>query len=130
MTNSKIVGIEQGRAKAAYDFVKSVNDSKVEKLMKKYKSGVKKLPVLIKTNGLGQSLAFIKGRDEGWDKIYEQLTKWLQEKTLVSVGSIELVEKVIEMDSYTYRQISLECITFLLWMRRFVDGLMKDVKEE
>lgn len=119
-------GIEQGRAKYAFEVVKSVNDNK---LKKEYKSAAKKLPVLIKTNGLGQSLAFIKRRNDGYDKLYEQIGKWLQSedaKQLVQQG--ELVEQVIQLESPDYRQVTVETLALLNWIRRFVDGLMDDVE--
>ena len=59
MNETSLRGIEQGRAAFAYDCVNEIAQSAEEDLKKKYKSGAKKLPVLIKTNGLGQSLAFI-----------------------------------------------------------------------
>jgi CRISPR-associated protein Cmr5 len=115
------------------EFTKKYNiGTKHEKLKKKYKAGVKKLPILIKTNGLGQSLAFIKNRDDGWKVIYEQLTEWLQGKQLISKENkedIDLLAKVIQMKSNEYRQLTIECISFLNWLKRFVDGLMEDVKE-
>jgi len=95
---------------------------------------------LIKTNGLGQSLAFIYNRDDGWKIIYQQLTEWLREKQLINNNKdnkdkdnkedIDLLKKVTQMESNEYRQLTIECISFLNWLRRFVDGLMDDVKEE
>lgn len=40
----------------------------------------------------------------------------------------ELVEQVINLESHVYRQVTVETLALLNWMRRFVDGLMKDVK--
>ena len=120
-------GIEQGRAKYAFEAVKSVSDNK---LKKEYKSAAKKLPVLIKTNGLGQSLAFIKRRNDGYDKLYEQIGKWLQaEDAKQLVQKEELVEQVIQLESPDYRQVTVETLALLNWIRRFVDGLMDDVEE-
>ena len=135
-------GIEQGRAKYAFEAVKEIsennlreNDSK--KLKESYKSVAKKLPVLIKTNGLGQTLAFMKSKrakrdkpENGYDKLYQQLGKWLQtesENQLIESG--ELVEKIILLNSSVYRQATIETLALLNWMRRFVDGLMKDVDD-
>ncbi|MDE0630573.1 MAG: type III-B CRISPR module-associated protein Cmr5 [Caldilineaceae bacterium] len=121
-------GIEQGRAKYAFEAVKRMNEDTLKK-QKEYKSAAKKLPVLIKTNGLGQSLAFIKKRNDGYDKLYEQLGDWLQiedAKQLVPKG--ELVEQVIQLQSPVYRQVTVETLALLNWVRRFVDGLMKDVE--
>ncbi|MBN1553056.1 type III-B CRISPR module-associated protein Cmr5 [bacterium] len=117
---SIIKDIEQKRSQQAYLFVESVvkHDQ-----WDKYKSGVRKLPFYIKTNGLGQSLAFIKKRDDGWDILYKQLSTWLQTedvKQLVPKG--ELVKEVINMNSETYRQVTVETLALLNWMRRFVDG--------
>ena len=123
-------GIEQGRAKYAFEAVNGVSDNGSNDLKKKYKSAAKKVPVLIKTNGLGQSLAFMKKRNDGYDKLYEQIGNWLQAedaKQLVQQG--ELVEQVIQLKTPDYRQVTVETLALLNWIRRFVDGLMKDVEE-
>ena len=118
-------GIEQGRAKYAFDKVRSVSENGSDKLKETYESAAKKLPVLIKTNGLGQSLAFIKKRNEGYDKLYEQIGNWLQtEDTKGLVPRGELVEQIIQLESPVYRQVTVETLALLNWIRRFVDGLM------
>ena len=118
MPNS--TGIEQGRAEKAYEFVNTVKTTQTSK-WDNYKSGVRKLPAYIKTNGLGQTLAFIKGR-ENFPKIYEQLAEWLQHKQqLVKDG--ELVQEVVKLPTPEYRQVAMETMALLTWMRRFVDGL-------
>ena len=115
--------IEQGRATYAFEAVQEVSAS----LQKEYKSAAKKLPVLIKTNGLGQSLAFIKKRNNSYDKLYVQIGKWLQTKdTKQLVPDGELVEKVIQLESPVYRQATVETLALLNWIRRFVDGLIED----
>ena len=121
-------GIEQGRAKYAFEAVNRVSRNESEDFKKKYKSAAKKLPVLIKTNGLGQSLAFIKKRNDGYDKLYKQIGIWLQ-NTNQLVPTKELVEQVIQLQSPDYRQVTVETLALLNWIRRFVDGLMKDVEE-
>ena len=129
--------IEQGRATFAFKAVQGVSDS----LKKEYKSTAKKLPVLIKTNGLGQTLAFLKSKGgkidktgkitiNAHDKLYQHIGSWLQTedvKRLVEEG--ELVEQVINLKSQAYRQVTVETLALLNWMRRFVDGLMKDVDD-
>ena len=138
-----IKGIEQGRAKFAYDAVKTVNE--VEGLKEKeakrfkgsYKSAAKKLPVLIKTNGLGQTLAFVKSKrakkgkpKNGYDKLYEQIGKWFNTKDAKGFPeSSDFVKQVIELESSNYRQVTIETLALLNWMRRFVEGVMKDVAD-
>ena len=124
-------GIEQGRAEFAYDRVKDVADlgTHQEDLKKKYKSGAKKLPVLIKTNGLAQTLAYIERRDN-FPKLYDQIDQWLHCKGLL-IGLDPMIDQVIAMNSATYRRITTETLAFLNWIRRFVDGhLMADVEED
>lgn len=132
--------IEQGRAKYAFDAVKDVNDKDAQKLKESYKSVAKKLPVLVKTNGLGQTLAFVKSKggkkdktgkkiENGYDKLYEQIGNWLRTESANQLDPQgELVEQVINLESHAYRQVTVETLALLNWMRRFVDGLMKDVK--
>ena len=134
-------GIEQGRATYAFKVVQEVSDNEPKKLKENYKSVAKKLPVLIKTNGLGQTLAFVKSKggkkdkngkkvENGYDKLYKQIGDWLRTDVanqLVQQG--ELVEQVIQLKSPVYRQVTVETLALLNWMRRFVDGLMKDVKD-
>ena len=122
-------GIEQGRAKYAFDAVNGISKNGSDDLKKKYKTVAKKLPVLIKTNGLGQTLAFMKKKD--YDKLYDQIGNWLQtedDKRLVPQG--ELVEQVIQLQSPAYRQVTVETLALLNWIRRFVDGLMEDVGDD
>ncbi len=141
MNENSIHTLEQGRAKFAYDRVKDVADldhnqaglstkeaNKIKSLKEKYKSGAKKLPVLIKTNGLGQALAFVQNR-ENFPKLYDQIARWLRSKELI--GESEMIDQVIEMESGKYRQITTEILALLNWIRRFVDGrLMEDVGED
>ena len=104
MNANSIRGIEQGRAAFAYDCVKAIAQSTNGDLKKKYKSGAKKLPVLIKTNGLGQSLAFINRRDAGNEKLYDTIGEWLVCKQLITLGrNVDLVDVVIGKPSNEYR---------------------------
>lgn len=144
MNENSIRSIEQGRAKFAYDQVKDIADldpdqdgldpqaaESIKDLQKKYKSGAKKLPVLIKTNGLGQALAFIKGRDVGNEKLYDMIGRWLTFKQLIALDdNTELVQVVISEPSNEYRRLTIETLALLNWVRRFVDGLMDNVEED
>ncbi len=131
-------GIEQGRATYAFNAVNEINETGKKKLKESYKSAAKKLPVLIKTNGLGQTLAFVKSKQakrdkpkNGYDKLYQQIADWLRTDAanqLVPKG--DLVYEVIQLKSPVYRQVTMETLALLNWMRRFVDGLMKNVKEK
>ena len=131
MSENSIRGIEQGRAAFAYDCVNEISQNSNGELKKKYKSGAKKLPVLIKTNGLGQALAFINRRDVGNEKLYKMIGEWLTCKQLIELGhNIGLVDVIISKPSDEYRRITTETLALLNWVRRFVDGLMKEVEDD
>jgi len=129
-----IKGIEQGRANFAYKKVRKVLDEKDKKYNeKKYKSYVKKIPMLIKTNGLGSTLAYIKSKinsknDDGkvYGLIYKHITEWLEadEKRLIDVSD-DLVQIIISLNSSEYRAVTNEVLSLLNWLCRFADGLIE-----
>ena len=128
MNEHTIHTLEQGRANFAYVRVKQIADLDPDQgrsRQKKYKTGAKKLPVLIKTNGLGQALAYIQTRNPD---LYDHLTGWLRGKELITAA--DLVSQVINMESDKYRRLTTESLAYLNWARRFVDSLMPNVEEE
>jgi len=135
MNKHTIKGIEQGRAEFAYDCAeKGSNLSNTAK--KEYKSYSKKLPMLIKTNGLGAAMAFayLKGTKDGvldktkaWGLLYSQIEDWLKKdsKHLLSFDdNKKLTYKLTQLDSSTYRAVTIELLAFLSWLKRFADGLI------
>jgi CRISPR-associated protein Cmr5 len=134
--NTSRTKLEQGRAAFAYDAALIG-----EKLSKntEYKAYVTKLPMLIKTNGLGaaMSFAFAKGKgrtNNAWGLIYHQIETWLkkEDKHLIELGEdISLMKALMNTDSSTYRATTIEVLALLNWMRRFAEGLItKDANNE
>lgn len=142
-------GIEQGRADYAFECAKvgkKLNDTK--KVDKAYKSYAKKIPMLVKSNGLGATFAFIfsKKKNENEKKdyaywvIYEQTDKWLRvekaamfpfiPKTDNNGNAIEFADALILLDSNQYRAITNEVISFFTWLRRFAEGLIEGDDEQ
>jgi len=132
-----IAGIEQGRAKFAYGRAKEARDKKLPK----YDSYVKKIPMMIKTNGLGATFAFMyskKNKSEGktYMPIGEDVTAWLKEsgrRNLYGIGKVEkfedLVVKTVELKSSQYRALTIEVLAFFNWLRRFAEGLFGEEAE-
>lgn len=133
---SNISGLEQGRAKFAYECAKegSLLDKKKEYKDKNYKSKeykayTKKIPMLIKTNGLGATFAFMFSKGGTYEFIGDQILDWLShdQKGLLSKEIKEfkdLNEYVISRKSYEYRMITIEILSFFNWLRRFAEGLI------
>ena len=70
--------LEQGRAEFAYKYAEAG-----KKLGSEYKAYVKKIPMLIKTNGLGATFAFIKSKGgKTYDLIHKQTFEWLSDNEL------------------------------------------------
>lgn len=137
---SNIKRLEQARASFAYQRAKAATEQQ-GKSPKEYKSYAKKLPMMIKTNGLGAALAFAfskskdkKGRVTSWGLIYNDVQSWLnQDQKKFLLGNHvekELANAVIELESPEYRAVTVEVLAFLNWLRRFAEGLIEGEAEE
>ncbi|MCF6183092.1 MAG: type III-B CRISPR module-associated protein Cmr5 [Bacteroidales bacterium] len=113
--------LEQGRASYAYDCARkgvALNSSE-------YKSYTKKIPMLIKTNGLGATFAFIKSKGgKTYNLIHEQTFEWLSENKLFEFEKSEdFVKDIISLKSDKYRSATIEVLALFTWLRRFAEGL-------
>lgn len=130
--NTSRTTLEQGRADFAFKAAKK--GSELSKASE-YKAYVKKLPMYIKTNGLGAAISFCfaKGSKNGeadnnkaWGLIYSQIEDWLKNKW--ELGELNkgerLMENLLKMESAEYRATTIEVLALLNWMRRFAEGLI------
>ena len=136
--NTVLRGIEQRRAVSAYRYVEEA----VEKLggnksndSARYKSYAKKVPALIKTNGLGATYAFIKSKaknnEDPYAIIYSQTAEWLRECYGDTFPRDEdLVKRLISLPSVEYRTATVEVLALFSWLRRFAEGLIEGVEED
>ena len=139
MTKETIITkLEKGRAEFAYRCVEKAIEifKDNSKKQKEYKSYARKIPTMILSNGLGQTLAFIKAKSEkgnAYDLIYSQLTEYMKSAHTVRIQmpkeKNDFVEWVISCDSSKYRYITKEILAFLNWLKRFAEGLI-EVEEE
>lgn len=118
--------IEQGRAKYAFECAQT--GAKL-KDAGKYKSYVKRTPMLIKNNGLGAAFAFIyqNQKEEAYKLIYEQTYKWLSEhrEYIKKSENNPLMAQLVDMNSEDYRKVANEVMALFNWLRRFVDAEIK-----
>lgn len=122
-TNNSRKTLEQGRAKQAFqDAQKGVKENKDA-----YKSYAKKVPMLIKTNGLGATLAFMKEKKKEYKILYDGIQYWLKTGSPIKslFGDNDLLEEVIRMPSDNYRACTRETLAYLNWVKRFAEGLSK-----
>lgn len=138
---SRLQTLEQKRAKVAWSYIDYVNNDldheeikDISKFKNEYCSTVMKLSSLILTNGLGQTLAFLKSKGKGdktkpQEKVYQHLQEWLISTEVISWGRItkvELIERIMLIDSNKYRLVTMEALSFLNWLKRFADAILKN----
>ncbi len=119
----------------------------------KYKSYVKKLPSMILSNGLGQTIAFIVSKKQklkkkdnndiipgekanpknAFDLIYKQITDYLRSdstiRTQIPPNSCELIEWIINLPSKEYMYVTEEILAFLNWLKKFGEGMIETEEE-
>lgn len=158
---SNIKQLEGGRAAYAYECAlkgREIGEKEVKvdnEFYKgdKYASYVKDVPMMIKTNGLGNTLAFLlskgtKMKEEGrnnkirpgdrrnpkntYNLIYHQITIWFEEaqnthffSSLGNSKSSDLVQNVIRLKSPDYRSVTVEVLALFNWLKRFAEGLIE-----
>jgi CRISPR-associated protein Cmr5 len=125
---SLIENIEHERAKEAWSCVDYVNSEERDKFKKEYRSVVMKSPTMIITNGLGQTLAFLKSKgknDENKpeEKLYKDIEGWLNKRVKWTAKG-ELIEKVIALPNDKFRYATSETLSYLSWMKRFADAVL------
>ncbi len=146
-----ITALERGRAEFAYECAlmgkEIINRTQIDGEWyedDKYKSYVKKIPSMILSNGLGQTLAFIyakrakirRNQEPGsnnnpknaYDLIYKQITDYLRSDSVARIrmpNDNELIRWVISLDSYSYRYVTEEILAFLNWLKRFAEGMIE-----
>jgi CRISPR-associated protein Cmr5 len=85
--------------------------------------------VLVLTNGLGQTLAFLKSKsDHEKELLYEHLSVWLLAQMTWSPQTqqkTDLLERLIHESSATYRRATIETLAFLNWLKRFADAFLE-----
>lgn len=119
--------LENGRAEFAYKCVEAIKTSS------DYKSYVKKVPVLIQTNGLGNTLAYMVSKGKAYDLIYQHLTTWLSKEEcgcMALPDQTDLLKFVVSQPSTVYRQVTTECLALLNWLRRLAEGMIEGDEDE
>ena len=121
--------LEQERAQQAWACVREVTN-KPQEFKKKYGSLARKVPMLVLTNGLGQTLAFLKakGKNDPADEhtvLFRHLSSWVLSQvapsTTTSNGDL-LLQWVLQNDSAAYRRATMEALAFLAWLKRFAEA--------
>lgn len=126
MSDERLLTREQLYAKAVFDKIKPLMDrSEADK--KKYGSLAHKLPVLIRTAGLAQALAFVQARNDEKSP-QRQLLRDLADvlrKNKVLAQDADLVERSRVAPFDEYMRLTEASLQALLWFKRFAQSELK-----
>ena len=108
--------MEQQRAEYAWNKVKGQT--------KDYRNLAKSAPAMIMTNGLMQTLAFLKGKGKDHHSaLLGHLTGWLQKRKIVETTEFDAVMNTLSaMNSTTYQRATEEAMAILRWLRHLADA--------
>jgi CRISPR-associated protein Cmr5 len=118
--------LERSRAKDAWDKIQSV---KPQTYQAKYGSLARQMPTLIQINGLAQTLAFLKAKtkEQHHTEMFQHLSTWVCSHPIPGTGN--LLDRVLEMDSQSYRLATSVALAFLQWLKRFAEAELGSEEE-
>lgn len=120
------------RAEYAYDDVKIANTKDID--FKIYSSYLKTVPMLILTNGLLPTLAYIadKGKKKvEYKEILNSIIKYIECEDIIEGLDKKdrneklnyVYERLGKIQQNEYRRITKEILAYLVWMKRFSSGM-------
>ena len=116
------------RAKWAWDSVSKAHEEG-GKIESRYGTLARKLPAMLHTSGLGQTLAFLYSKRQGNGDpktgdglLLDHLRERLIDVFGVSFEGRTLVEAVLDLNPSKYRLASYEIRESALWLKRFAEG--------
>lgn len=108
--------IDQIRAQFAWE--------RVQEPSKEYKNLAKSLPALIMSNGLMQTLAFLKAKGANeHERLLKDILSWLQHEEMRLLGNSDsgfaeaMQIMTTTMDALTYQRATEEALAVLKWIR-------------
>lgn len=125
-----ITTTERERARYAYECAEVGSDLEWKK---EYKSYVRKIPMLVKTNGLAATFAYVSSRKNkdkakkgyAYHTIYVQVANWLREQNYLPNEGIDMSKQLIQLDSPAYRVVTNEVLALFMWIRRFSEAMIE-----
>lgn len=111
-----------------------VSEAQIKRL-ENYGAYIKKMPALIKQNGLSQTLAFYFSKsktkkDSSPSKEYPLILNQIREYLIfrdILENSVtdhrKLMQDIIKMEPFTYHRATLEVLTLATWLGRLSEGV-------
>lgn len=111
---------EQKYASYIFPQIQSVNTKDIE-FKKKYRTMAQKLPMLIRTAGLAQALAFLEAKvdsEPAWKCLCDHLTSTVT----ACVGIDDLLQKSRQAPLQDYTYVTQQVLQALLWYKRLAES--------
>jgi CRISPR-associated protein Cmr5 len=127
MSKSKLRSLEQEEALYALQCVESIEkDSKKES---EYLSLVNRLPAMLLTSGIGQTLAFLQAKGEDHHNLLmTHITTWLTKERGVYPAEGSIIKHLMENDMNAYINAQQLTLRLLSWLVRFAKAYLKSEK--
>ena len=123
--------LEQECARYAWENVRDVGAD----TLRAYKNLAKSMPALVMTNGLMQTLAFLKGKKEEkrpeYGALLQHIVGWLRNTGVVPVKQADFASIMAwwgspQCRTLDYQQATEQALHVLRWIRYFADALDQD----
>ncbi|WP_062198711.1 type III-B CRISPR module-associated protein Cmr5 [Massilibacterium senegalense] len=109
--------IQNERAAFAYEKVLALH------CKSEFATIARSMPAKIQMTGLATTVAFLFAKKK---ELYDLLTEWLRKRKLL--GDEELMEAITKVSITEYRVMTNEVQQLLIWVKRFAEGMIKDVE--
>lgn len=98
---------------------------------KEYKNHAKSLSMMIRTNGLGATMAFLESKKEGhFITLKDDIAKFLrQNEQGLNTGNF-YSKAIKELDSNIVKELTKKVLSFVAWLSRFASGLIQGGNEQ
>ena len=115
--------LDQERANYAYNCVEKISAKKMN-----YRSLIRKVPSYILTNGLAQTIVFLKSKADGNDEhkqVYNHINEWIRQR-LGKDQNFDLLKWVTGAKWSEYRLATMEALAIAGWLARFSEAILKE----
>ncbi len=134
--SSRVVELGRERARVAWDWVdKALQALRSDRDRARYGTLARKLPSLLHTSGLGQTLAYLFAKAAGNANkpeglLLEQLTTHLRRRLgrppAASQSLHPCMQLVLDLEPAEYRRATAEAFAAAEWLKRFAEGQIED----
>jgi CRISPR-associated protein Cmr5 len=114
----------QEYAAAVYVKVKAVKDSKNKTFHDDYLNLARKLPILIRSAGLMQALAFVQGNEKkevAWQQLLRDLAAVVR-----NASETDLLTACYNAEIFEYMHLTKKTLDALVWFKRFAESMLED----